>query len=162
MSYVVGGAGRIRWSVIASALFSVALLALSIQLAGSAAPASAGAGNAAGSGVPVSPKLERMAHDSPATRVQVIAQFERATSTEEAKRLVWRMDGHVSGELHIFNGLVAELSAAKAYALAKQSGVHAVSLNAKVKKNSLPDYKQLATSFNESAAAPPAWFTTRM
>ena len=39
MLYVVGGTGRIRWSVIASALSLPALLALSIQLAGSAAPA---------------------------------------------------------------------------------------------------------------------------
>ena len=40
---------------------------------------------------PSSPKLERMAHASPATRVQVIVQLGRGTSPTERQSAVWRI-----------------------------------------------------------------------
>ena len=62
------------------------------------------------------PRLARpAAGDRPASQ--------RSTSTQEAERLVWRMDGRVTGELPIINGLVARMSAANAYRLAHEAGV---------------------------------------
>jgi len=156
MSYSVQGLNRIRWGFFAaSALVLSALCALSIQLStGISAGDSAGS---AGSGIPVTPKLERMAQSEPATRVEVIVQLGADTSAAEGRSLISRFAGRTTGEVELINGLVARMPAGDAYRLAQHDGVRAVSLNAKVTKTSLPDYKLLATSFNESAQAPPAW-----
>jgi serine protease AprX len=155
MTYAVQGLNRIRWGFFAtSAIVLSALCALSIQLS---APSTSGASGSAGSGVPVTPKLERMARSAPSTRVEVIVQLGKNTSPAEGRSLISRFAGRTTGEVELINGLVARMPAGEAYRLAQQEGVRAVSLNAKVNKTSLPDYKQLATSFNESAQAPTAW-----
>jgi serine protease AprX len=155
MTYAVQGLNRIRWGFFAaSVLVLSALCALSIQLS---APSISGGSASAGSGVPVTPKLERMAQSTPSARVEVIVQLQSKTSPAEGRSLISRFAGRTTGEVELINGLVARMSAGKAYQLAQHDGVRAVSLNARVKKNSLPDYKLLATSFNESAQAPAAW-----
>ncbi len=156
MTYSVQGLNRIRWGFYAaSALVLSALCALSIQLS---APSTSGASGSAGSsGIPVTPKLERMAHSAPSTRVEVIVQLGNDTSPAEGRSLVSRFDGRTTGEVQLINALAARMSAGEAVRLAQHDGIRAVSLNSLVKKNSLPDYKQLLTSFNESAQAPASW-----
>jgi serine protease AprX len=155
MTYAVQGLNRIRWGFFAaSAIVLSALCALSIQLS---APSVSGASGSAGSGVPVTPKLERLAHSTPSTRVEVIVQLGNDTSPVEGRSLISRFAGRTTGEVELIHGLVARMPAGEAYQLAQQDGVRAVSLNARVKKNSLPDYKLLQTSFNESVQAPVSW-----
>jgi serine protease AprX len=155
MTYSVQGLNRIRWGFFtASAVVLFALCALSIQLS---APSVSGGSASAGSGVPVTPKLERMAHSAPSTRVEVIVQLGNDTSPAEGRSLISRFDGRTTGAVRLINGLVARMSAADAYSLAKQEAIRAVSLNSTVKKTALPDYKELLTSFNESAQAPTSW-----
>jgi serine protease AprX len=155
MTYSVQGLNRIRWGFYAaSAVVLFALCALSIQLS---APSTSGASGSAGSGIPVTPKLERMAQSAPSTRVEVIVQLANDTSPAEGRSLISRFEGRTTGEVELINGLVARMSAGEAVRLAEQDGIRAVSLNARVKRTSLPDYKLLVTSYNESVQSPVAW-----
>jgi serine protease AprX len=155
MTYSVQGLNRIRWGFhAASALVLSALCALSIQLS---APSVSDGSGSAGSGIPVTPKLERMAQSAPSTRVEVIVQLGENTSPAAGRSLVSRFDGRTTGEVRLINSLSARMSAGEAVRLAQQDGIRAVSLNSVVKKTALPDYKLLLTSFNESAQSPTSW-----
>src|SRR6476619_8615194 len=107
MSYSVQGLNRIRWGFYAaSALVLSALCALSIQLS---APSTSRASGSAGSGVPVTPKLERLAHSTPSTRVEVIVQLGNDTSPAEGRSLISRFAGRTTGEVELINSLVARM-----------------------------------------------------
>ena len=97
-----------------------------------------------------------MAGSHPARRVEVIVQLDRGTNPRVGKELISAVGGHVTGDLHVINGLAARMTAAKAETLASYPGVRAVSLNSTVKKNSIDDSK-LATSYDASLKAPHAW-----
>jgi serine protease AprX len=155
MSYSVQGLNRIRWGFhAASAMVLFALCAVALQF--SAPSFSGGDSASAGSGVPVTPKLERMAHSTPSARVEVIVQLGSHTSPSQGRSLISRFGGRTTGEVEIIHGLVARMSAAKAYRLAQNDGVSAVSLNGRVKPQAL-DATTLVTSFNDSVQSPGAW-----
>ncbi len=64
--------------------------------------------------------------------------------------------GRVTGDLHVINGLAVSISATQAERLASRDGVHAVSLNAQTKAQSV-DASKLETSYNQSIRADEVW-----
>jgi serine protease AprX len=158
MTYALEVPSRIRWGFYAaSALLLAALCAFAFQ---THAPAltSAPEGGAA-SPVPVTPKLERLAHSYPTRRVEVIVQLERSTAFSVAKRMIWSLGGTQSGRpVQIIHALPATISAQAAYELAQEPGIHAVTLNGKVSPSAVTiDPAALLTSYNDSVQSPGAW-----
>ncbi len=118
---------------------------------GSAAPASAAASR------PVDSGLAALARSHPGTPVIVIAQFRAGVSPARAARDVRRAGGTVTGHLPIINGLALRSSAASALGLAGVRDVHAVTLDATVRSQSLPVASELATTFNQALGVPTLW-----
>ena len=108
-----------------------------------------------------SPALGRIAAEHPRKRVEAIVQLQPGTNVATGKRLVASLGGRTTGDLHLINGLVVKINAGGAAKLADHPGVRAVSLNARVKKDSAPtvDSSQLQTSYPDSLRAPKAWGT---
>jgi serine protease AprX len=104
----------------------------------------------------ISPSLSDLADRHPQRRVEVIVQLDAGTKPAAARELVRSLGGKATGELPIIHGLAAEMRAGAARKLAASSGIHAVSANAAVKKNSV-DASQLVTSYPFSVQAPKAW-----
>jgi serine protease AprX len=158
MTYALEVPSRIRWGFYtASALLLAALCAFAIQ---THAPALASAPEGASASlVPVTPKLERLAHSYPTHRVEVIVQLRRSVAFSKARRMIWSLGGSETGRaLHVIRALPATISAQAAYQLAQEPGIHAVTLNGKVQKNAVSiDPAVLATSFNDSVQSPGAW-----
>jgi serine protease AprX len=148
---------RIRWGLAAGA--STAMLALLVVLATLPATSlthGATASSEATSGIASTP-LVRLADNHPGRSVEAIVQFENGVSSSSAHKLVRANGGRVTGDLPIINGLVARTTASAAEKLAARPGVRAVSLNARVKRNSIIDPNKLATSFNASIQSTAAW-----
>jgi serine protease AprX len=158
MTYALEVPSRIRWGFYAAA--SLLLVALCTFALGTHSPvltrAPEGGATAA---VPVTPKLERLAHSYPTHRVEVIVQLERSTAFSVAKRMIWSLGGASAGRsVQIIHALPASMSAQAAYQLAQEPGIDAVTLNGKVTPSSVSiDPAQLRTSFNDSVQAPGAW-----
>jgi serine protease AprX len=146
---------RIRWGMHAmSTAISAGLLALTvfaaIQLPGSLAQA----------GIPAGSSLTELASAQPDRQVDVIVQLERGTSVAQGRNLVRSAGGQVTRDLHIVNGLGAELSASAAADLAGKPGVRAVSLNGAVKPSAI-DTSRLATAYNQSIRSTRVWNADR-
>ena len=157
MTYALAVPSRIRWGFYAaSTLLLAALLALALQ--SPHASLSAPQGGAA-SPVPVTPKLERLAHSDPTQRVEVIVQLRRSTAFALARRMIWSLGGEPTGPaVELIHALPATISAQGAYELAQLEGVRAVTLNGKVSPAAVTiDPAALLTSFNDSVQAPGAW-----
>jgi serine protease AprX len=104
----------------------------------------------------ISPSLSDLADRHPRRQVEVIVQLDAGTKPAAGRDAVRSLGGRVTGDLHIINGLAAEMRAGAARDLAGSEGVRAVSLNAAVKKNSI-DSSQLVTSYPYSVQAPKPW-----
>ncbi|HLY48847.1 MAG TPA: S8 family peptidase [Solirubrobacteraceae bacterium] len=137
MTSSIGFVDRIRWL---SALAASTVLALVAAVAlhqwqptaidsGSAASPSAPAGSSA----PLDPRIASLAAHRPAASVSAIVQFKAGVSLERARWIVSRAGGHVFGQLHIINALAVRLPAERARWLARNPGVHSVSLNSAIK-----------------------------
>ena len=148
---------RIRWGFWASS--SVALLAvvvsLSLALTSLGAPAASQNGTAA-TPAGASPALTELAAQRPGARVEAIVQFGPAVEPAAARALVRGTGGRVTGDLHVINGLAARMTAAEALRLSGRDGVHAISLNARTKPQSI-DASALATSYNQSLGSDRVW-----
>jgi serine protease AprX len=144
-------ARRIRWAMFGmSAAISAGLLALTvvaaIQLPGSVAKADPTGGMS----------ITQLAVGAPDRHVDVIVQLERGTSVAQGTALVRAAGGHVTRDLHIINGLGAELSAAAAASLTGKAGVKSVSLNGAVAPSKI-DTSELATAYTDSIRAHQVW-----
>jgi serine protease AprX len=147
---------RMRWMV-GIALLAIAA-ALPVALSGSRPTLPAGGTAPAAAPQPsLNPALAELAARSPRQRVEVIAQFAPGTSRAAARSLVTRLGGTVTRDLHIINGVAAELPASAAAELAARPGVRAVSPNAGTKTQAIGD--GLATSYNASIQTPYLWNT---
>src|SRR5436305_5740747 len=100
------------------------------------APASATAAGSAGTSG-VSGALAHAAAANPRQRVEVIIQFRRGVDAAREHALVRSLGGQPGLNLRIINGLSARMSAGAAQRLAASSLVHAVSLNAGIKRTTL-------------------------
>jgi len=127
----------------------VAALALLAAGAGSALPAEA-ATHAASTG-----RLAEIAAGRPTRSVEVIVRLAAGRTEADGRAAVSRHHGRVTGELHIFNGLVARLRAHDAARLQDDPAVAAVSLNAAVRQSI--NTKDLRTAYPYAANTPPAW-----
>jgi serine protease AprX len=143
---------RIRWGVFGmSTLVSAGLLVLTVlvavqlpsQLAQAELP-------------PSSASLTDLAASKPAQKVDVIVRFERGTSAAQGAGIIRAAGGHVTRDLHIINGVGAELSAAAAVDLAGKPGVSSVSLNGAVKPSAI-DTSKLETAYNQSIRSTKVW-----
>jgi serine protease AprX len=147
---------RTTWIVLAATLLAtLALVAAASHATPSASAASGGPAAATPAGT-AAPDLSRLAARTPRRSVEVIVQLRPGTSPATGKAIVAAAGGRVTRELHLIRGLGARMNAAAARDLAGHSGVLGVSLNAKVRSESL-DPKQLATSFNASTRTPSLW-----
>jgi serine protease AprX len=105
----------------------------------------------------VGESLATLASDRPARKVEAIVQFQPDVAPKAARGAIQSVAGTVTGDLHVINGLAAELKARDAVELARDKRVRAVSLNAVVKKNAAKAVAGLATSYNEAIQSPFAW-----
>jgi serine protease AprX len=146
---------RIRWGMHAmSTAISAGLLALTV-FAAAALP-----GSLAQAGVPTGTSVTELASAQPDRQVDVIVQLERGTSVAQGMNLVRSAGGQVTRDLHIINGLGAELSASAAADLAGKPGVKTVSLNGIVKPSAV-DTSRLATAYNQSIRSTRVWNSDR-
>ena len=149
---------RIRWGMTAFAsaglLFILMLVAAKLPTVALSHDGNIAASQTAQSSI--SPSLSDLADRHPRRQVEVIVQLDAGTSPAAGRDLVRSLGGRVSGDLHIIHGLAAGMTAGAARELAGSSGVRAVSLNARVKKNSI-DSSQLVTSYPASVQAPKPW-----
>jgi serine protease AprX len=119
---------------------------------------------AGGDGVPaghISGDLARLAAASPRRRVEVIIQLRAGVTVVRGRALVRSVGGRPGVDLHIINGLSAQLPAKAAARLAASPLVRAVSLNARIRETTLtnPTPWTLSTSFDQSTGA--AWLWSR-
>ena len=129
------------------------------ERAGGLAPA-AGTSGASSSPANVSPQLAHLAATSPHRRVQVIIQLRRGVDAGAGRALVRSLGGTPGLDLHIINGLSAQMTAAAARTLAAGPKVHAVSLNATLKQTwwrGTPTPWQLSTTYDQSVHAAGLW-----
>src|SRR5262249_7212344 len=93
---------------------------------------------------------------APARKVEAIAQFKPNVSEKRARALVRAHHGHVTQRVQIINGLAVTLSASDAVALNAEQSVIAVTLNGKIKGQSINSGK-LNTSYPKTVRADKAW-----
>ncbi len=148
---------RIRWGfwAIGSAALATAAACLSLAVAGPGSPAASQGGASATPGGP-SPALSALAASRPGAQVEAIVQFGEGVDPAAARALVRGSGGRVTGDLHVINGLAARMTATEAQRLAGRDGVHAVSINASAKPQSI-DTSQLVTSYNQSLKSDKVW-----
>ncbi len=148
---------RIRWGfwAMCSAALLTAAVSLSLALASIGSPAVSQSGTAATPGG-ASPALIELAAKRPGASVEAIVQFDNGIEPSAARALVRQSGGRVTGDLHVINGLAASMTAAEAERLAGLEGVHAVSMNASAKPQSI-DASQLVTSYNASLRSDKVW-----
>jgi serine protease AprX len=145
--------GRGFWASISVAFVAAAVLFSLVS--------SVGAPNASQSGTATmpggaSPALTDLAAARPGREVEVIAQFQPGVEPAQARDLVRKAGGRVTGDLHVINGLAASMSASQADRLATHDGVRSVSLNAQTKPQSI-DASALETSYNQSIRSDEVW-----
>ena len=127
--------------------------------AGGLAPA-AGTSGTPSSPANLSPQLAHLAATSPHRRVQVIIQLRPGVDAGAGRALVRSLGGTPGLDLHIINGLSAQMTAAAARTLAAGPKVHAVSLNATLKQTwwrGTPTPWQLSTTYDQSVHATGLW-----
>ena len=148
---------RIRWgfSALSAALVLAVAVSLSLALSGFGPSTPARSGTAA-TPAGASPALSGLAANHPGKRVEAIVQFSNGVEPAAARAMVRDAGGRVTGDLHVINGLAARMTAAQATALAKRDGVHAISMNAAAKPQSI-DTTQLQTSYNTSLRSDKVW-----
>jgi serine protease AprX len=148
---------RIRWGFWAMCSVLLFSAAVSLSLATNGVPSLSQGGQTAAvvPGGP-SPALADLAAQHPGKHVEAIVQFQSGTKAGQAREIVRDAGGRVTGELHVINGLAATMTAAGAKRLASVDGVHAVSLNAVTKPQSI-DASLLATSYNQSLGSERVW-----
>jgi serine protease AprX len=120
-----------------------------VAAAGSASPAAATAHRSA------TGRVGQIAAAHPQRAVEVIVRLAAGRTAAEGRAAVRRHGGRVTGELHIFNGLVARLRARDAAGLRRDPAVAAVSLNASVTQSITT--KDLTTAYPFAANALNAW-----
>ena len=158
---------RIRWRIrwleglaVAATSVVAALPATAAMGATPAGAAHAGVASHAAGATAIDPRLVRLAHRAPGDRIQVIVQFDGGLSVRAQRRLVARTGGRVTGDLHVIHGLAARLRVADAVRLGRAGGVHAVTLNAAIKPQSLDTKnldKSLQTTFDQTIHAFNLW-----
>jgi serine protease AprX len=143
----------------AASTLLLALLTLAAQgPTATFAPDSGSATSEAGGSGTVGPTIARLAADHPRKRIEVIVQLRSGTKPASARAAARALGARVTGDLHVFTGFAATMSAGAARKLARHPGVRAVSLNAPVKERALDvDPEKLETSFNESIGSVDAW-----
>jgi serine protease AprX len=100
-------------------------------------------------------RVAQIAAAHPTRSVEVIVRLAPGGTETDGRAAVRRHHGRVTGELHIFNGLVARLRAHDAVRLQGDRAVAAVSLNAAVKQSITT--KDLTTTYPYAANALSAW-----
>jgi serine protease AprX len=143
---------RIRWGMFGmSAFVSAGVLVLTVlvavQLPSQIAQAELPAHGAT---------LSELASTEPGKTVDVIVQLDKGTSAAQGAALVRTAGGEVTRDLHIINGLGAEMSAAAAADLASKPEVRTVSLNSVVEPSAV-DTSRLATAYTHSVRAEKVW-----
>jgi serine protease AprX len=138
-------------STLASAGLLVLTVLVAVQLPGQLAQAELPASGAT---------LSELASTEPGKTVDVIVQLDRGTSAAHGAALVRNAGGAVTRDLHIINGLGAEMSAKAAAGLAGKAGVRFVSLNGAVKPSAI-DTSRLVTAYNQSIRSNRVWNADR-
>jgi serine protease AprX len=147
---------RIRWGMFGmSAAVSAGLLLLTVLVAVQLPTRLAQAEPTLGG-----TSLTELAATQPSKQVGVIVRFERGTSATQGAGLVRAAGGNVTRDLHIINGVGAELSAAAAADLAGKSGIQSVTLNGAVKPSAI-DTSRLTTAYNQSIRSTRVWNADR-
>jgi serine protease AprX len=164
MTRSIGIVDRARWmsALVASAVVALASAVALHQWQPSAAEgSSAGAPVPAGSSAPLDPRIASLAAHHPGQTVSAIVQFKGNVSLDRARWDVSRVSGHVFGELHIINALAVKVTAERARWLAANPDVHSVSLNGRVKAQSLTIFSSqssnLQTTYDQTMNVLPAW-----
>jgi len=158
-----------RW-VSALALAAAALLAVALaQPPSTGSTATAPATSVPSPAVapdPLTPAVAEIAWRDPRERIEVIAQFQPGVGKAAASQLVRENGGRITAEIGLINGLAAKIRAGDAARLARNPGLHAVSLNARVAGSGITPNgselevapKELATSFNQAVRSPNVWY----
>jgi serine protease AprX len=101
-------------------------------------------------------RLAQVASAHPRRPVQVIVRLAGGRTAAQGRAAIRRHGGRVTGELHIFNGLVARMSAGAAARLQRDPAVAAVSLNAAVHPQSI-NSRDVRTAYPFAANAVDIW-----
>jgi serine protease AprX len=101
-------------------------------------------------------QLAAAARKAPAREVDAIAQFKPGVSEKRARAIVRAHHGHVTQRIQLINGLAVTLAAKDAVALNAEGKVIAVTLNGKIKGQSM-NSGRLNTSYPKTIRADKAW-----
>jgi serine protease AprX len=159
MSPTIGIVERMRWmsALVASAVLTVGvIIALSVVGKPLTAPVAAPSSNAAGSSA-LDPRIGTLAARHPNRVVEAIVQFKAGVTAAAQRGDVARVNGDVTGNLHIINGYALKLTASAAGKLASSGDVHAVSMNSAIAPQDTPDGSDLDTTFNQTLGSPTLW-----
>jgi serine protease AprX len=147
---------RITWA--APLLAGLVALAVAFSMTGAPGVGSlSGGASPQGAGAAATPELRAIARDTASRRVDVIVQFRSGVAADLGRSAVLANGGRVTRELGLIHGVVANMPAGAAVALADRTEVRAVSINARVEKSGVIDPTRLRTSFNQSLRADRAW-----
>ena len=103
-------------------------------------------------------ELRRLVERAPRRRVSVIVQFVPQLSESRAQAIVRRHGGRQVAVIPLIHGVAAQMPARQARKLGEMSVVHAVSLNAPVKSQTVDfDPGHMSTWFNQSASTQNLW-----
>ena len=104
----------------------------------------------------LTPPVARLAQTDPEQEIRVIVQAQPGAADAVASALA-AAGASEERYVRLINGFGARITAAGAALVAKAPGVHAVSLDAKIRKTGLVDPSALATAYNQSVRSDIAW-----
>ncbi len=146
--------GSRRWILLVAVMLGCLATGPSVVNAQTARAKVSSAARAGG----LDPALRRVAARHPRRRVVVIVQFLRGVSKPRGEAIVRAHGGRHLVVLPLIHGVAARMTARGARQLSRLSGVHAVSLNAAVKGQSVNfDPSKLATYFNHDSSTSNLW-----
>ena len=156
MSSVLVRNGSWRW-LIATLLAAILSTVSFVALQSSARLGTAGSGGSTVTTSDPSSPLAELAATDPAKRVEVIVQLRPGVEGAQAGTIAGSAGGVVESQLPIINGFSTTVRAAEANELASNPAVHAVSLNAAVESEGIPNPDALATAYNQSIRSDRSW-----
>jgi len=140
--------------LIASLTAAVGARAPELPLPASASPSSVAAPD------PLTPAVARIAWRDPRQRIETIVRFKPGVDPESARTLVRAEGARIVGEVGLINALAVRSSAGDAANVARVPGVHAVSLNARIRTDAVAiDPSTLRTAYNQSVRSPKVWYS---
>jgi serine protease AprX len=106
--------------------------------------------------LPAPATAQRTSSNQSGKRVEVIVQLRSGAHPDQPRTFIRRAGGRVTRELHLINGLAANLDRRAVRKLARRPWVRAVSVNSAISSSAV-DTSKLATAYDRSIPATDVW-----